>query len=85
MKGKGNRRITNTFWKETRVMKKLIYLAPLVLAILGFCAGENRDDCSEDIQDSRGIMKPWEKGARESGKYRNVFLEAGFSQSAIDT
>jgi oligosaccharide reducing-end xylanase len=29
-------------------------------------------------------MKPWEKGAWETGKYRNVFLEAGYSQAAID-
>ncbi|MBN2200484.1 glycoside hydrolase [bacterium] len=29
-------------------------------------------------------MKPWEKGAWETGLYRNVFLEAGFTQEAID-
>ena len=29
-------------------------------------------------------MKPWEKGAHETGKYRNVFIEAGYSQVNID-
>jgi oligosaccharide reducing-end xylanase len=29
-------------------------------------------------------MKPREKGAAETGKYRNVFLEAGYSQEEID-
>lgn len=29
-------------------------------------------------------MKPWKKGARETGKYRNLFLEAGYSQKDID-
>ncbi|MDM7926628.1 MAG: glycosyl hydrolase family 8 [bacterium] len=29
-------------------------------------------------------MKPWEKGAWETGRYRNVFLEAGYAQEAID-
>ncbi len=42
------------------------------------------DDCEKDVTDTRGTMKPWEKGAWETGKYRNVFLEAGYSQDAID-
>ncbi|MBN1781032.1 glycoside hydrolase [bacterium] len=29
-------------------------------------------------------MKPWKKGAWKTGKYRNVFLEAGYSQEDID-
>jgi oligosaccharide reducing-end xylanase len=29
-------------------------------------------------------MKPGKKGAWETGKYRNVFLEAGYSQEDID-
>ena len=29
-------------------------------------------------------LKPWDKGAFETGKYRNVFLEAGYSQKDID-
>jgi oligosaccharide reducing-end xylanase len=29
-------------------------------------------------------LKPWEKGAFETGKYRNLFAEAGYSQAEID-
>jgi oligosaccharide reducing-end xylanase len=36
------------------------------------------------VKDVRGKMTPWEKGAHETGKYRNVFLEAGYSQANID-
>ena len=28
--------------------------------------------------------KPWTKGAFETGKYRNVFAEMGYTQAAID-
>jgi oligosaccharide reducing-end xylanase len=34
--------------------------------------------------DTRGKMKPWKKGAWITGKYRNVFLEAGYKQADID-
>ena len=30
------------------------------------------------------IKEPWSKGGLETGKYRNVFLEAGYSQEEID-
>jgi oligosaccharide reducing-end xylanase len=36
------------------------------------------------ILDARGKMKPWKEGAWITGKYRNVFLEAGYKQSDID-
>lgn len=42
------------------------------------------DDCEKDTTDPRGLMKPWNKGAFETGKYRNVFLEAGYKQKDID-
>ena len=42
------------------------------------------DDCEKDIDDKRGVMVPWQKGAHETGKYRNVFLEAGYKQEDID-
>jgi oligosaccharide reducing-end xylanase len=29
-------------------------------------------------------MKPWERGAWETGRYRNVFLDAGYKQEEID-
>jgi oligosaccharide reducing-end xylanase len=41
-------------------------------------------DCNNDVNDNRGKMKPWKKGAWETGNYRNVFLDAGYSQSEID-
>jgi len=41
-------------------------------------------DCKDDIQDPRGKMVPWDKGAWETGKYRNVFLDAGYAQEEID-
>ncbi|MFO7368939.1 MAG: glycosyl hydrolase family 8, partial [Bacteroidales bacterium] len=43
-----------------------------------------QNNSSEDVDDPRGKMKPWNQGARETGKYRNVFLEAGYSQKDID-
>jgi oligosaccharide reducing-end xylanase len=36
------------------------------------------------LTDPRGKMKPWDKGAWETGQYRNVFLEAGYKQEDID-
>lgn len=39
---------------------------------------------AEDASDHRGRMKPWNKGAWETGQYRNLFLEAGYKQEAID-
>jgi oligosaccharide reducing-end xylanase len=65
-------------------MRSSICLALLFVALLGFGAGKIQNDCSKDVRDARGKMKPWEKGAWETGKYRNVFREAGYSQAAID-
>jgi oligosaccharide reducing-end xylanase len=65
-------------------MKKSMGLALQSFALLGFCAGKIRNDISKGIRDTRGEMKPWKKGAWETGKYRNVFLEAGYSQAAIN-
>ncbi len=65
-------------------MKRIVLLLPIVFAIFGFCVEENQSGCISDIRDARGTMKPWKKGAWESGKYRNVFLEAGYSRDAID-
>jgi oligosaccharide reducing-end xylanase len=39
---------------------------------------------SRNAGGARAPMVPWEKGAWETGKYRNVFLEAGYSKEAID-
>ncbi len=64
-------------------MKNCLYL--IVLAAIVFIPTTTfANDSDKDTADSRGTMKPWEKGARETGKYRNVFLEAGYSQKDID-
>ena len=64
-------------------MKK--YICLIVLYALCFYSwGFSGDDCEKDIDDKRGVMVPWQNGAHETGKYRNVFLEAGYSQEDID-
>ena len=42
------------------------------------------NESTPDVNDPRGKMKPWDKGAWETRQYRNVFLEAGYKQEAID-
>jgi oligosaccharide reducing-end xylanase len=69
-------------------MKRSILLTFWVFAFVSFCIGQKdttTKDCEKDIKDHRKAMKPWKKGAWETGKYRNVFLEAGYSQADIDT
>jgi oligosaccharide reducing-end xylanase len=58
----------------------LIMLSVLWYVLLGSIG----DDCNKDVNDPRGKMKPWKVGARVTGKYRNVFLEAGYKQEDID-
>ena len=68
-------------------MQRFMRLAILALIFSGAClvaASQNNDDCNKDIRDQRGKMKPWEQGARETGKYRDVFLDAGHTQAEID-
>ena len=68
-------------------MKTITRFAFLVMAIGGLSFGLAEmasQDCTKDVQDSRGKMKPWEKGAWETGLYRNVFLEANYTQAEID-
>lgn len=63
----------------------LSILASSVLAFtVGFSGTTVMDDCKLDVADPRGEMTPWDKGAWETGQYRNVFLEAGYSQTDID-
>ena len=63
-------------------MKKTAILS-ILLALSLVQAGIHADDCERDIEDARGKMKPREKGAWETGEYRNVFLEAGYGTEAI--
>ncbi|MBN2348081.1 MAG: glycoside hydrolase [Bacteroidales bacterium] len=68
-------------------MKKKYSLTLLTLVYSGLSYGQGTlpaNDCNKDVEDSRGTMIPWEKGARETGIYRNLFLEAGYSQADID-
>jgi len=68
-------------------MIKISCITLLITFSLGIIFAQsttNNTDCTKDVEDSRGVMKPWEKGAWETGKYRNVFLEAGYSQKDID-
>lgn len=67
-------------------MKKLLFSLALVysVSIAAFSQVYNADSCRKDVQDRRGVMKPWKKGAHQTGKYRNVFLDAGYKQADID-
>jgi len=64
-------------------MKKYIYLFALITLYFS-SLGLISNDCDKDVNDKRGKMKPWEKGAWETNKYRNVFLEAGYKQKDIN-
>ena len=64
-------------------MRKIFYLIALSALCLISLSAQSKD-CDKDVSDNRGSMKPWEKGARETGIYRNVFLEAGYNQKDID-
>jgi len=54
-----------------------------ILFIVSFF-GMNLKAKEGEITDGRGKMKPWKEGAWTTGKYRNVFLEAGYKQADID-
>jgi oligosaccharide reducing-end xylanase len=64
-------------------MKKIIFLVTLITLCFSL-VGFSNDDSVKDVNDPRGKMKPWDKGAWETGKYRNVFLEAGYKQEDIE-
>jgi oligosaccharide reducing-end xylanase len=69
-------------------MKRVIILTILALVYGGFLSyGQEKPitaDCEQGMEDHRGTIVPWEKGAWETGKYRNLFLEAGYTQVEID-
>jgi oligosaccharide reducing-end xylanase len=68
-------------------MKKITYTSLIALLLCTWCitTGLSQDkDCSKDIKGKQGKMKPWKKGAWETGKYRSVFLDAGYKQADID-
>jgi oligosaccharide reducing-end xylanase len=66
-------------------MKKKIYISVLCFITLVFFGTDIiAQNCNEEVEDSRGKMEPWTEGAWETGEYRNVFLEAGYSKAEID-
>jgi len=65
-------------------MKKFIYLAALSALCFISWGITSSGDCDEDVNDPRGKMKPWNKGAWETAEYRNVFLDAGYKPEDID-
>jgi oligosaccharide reducing-end xylanase len=65
-------------------MKKYIYLIALSALCFISWGVTSTDDCDKDVNDPRGKMKPWDKGAWDMGQYRNLFLEAGYKQKDID-
>ena len=66
-------------------MTKKFYIPVLcTFCLLFFTANITAQNCDEEVEDPRGKMEPWTKGAWETGEYRNLFLEAGYSQAAID-
>ncbi len=68
-------------------MKKIIYSGLLLIVICSWSIAAVTtpdEDCTKDIKDKRGSMKPWTKGASETGRYRNVFRDAGYKQADID-
>ena len=68
-------------------MKKIQCFTFLTFLLISLCFAQpsaTSGDCNSDIKDVRGKMKPWTKDAHETGKYRNVFLDAGYKQADID-
>jgi oligosaccharide reducing-end xylanase len=68
-------------------MKRIICLTILAFALCSLSFGQegsSTKDCNKDVKDHRGKMTPWKKGACKTGRYRNLFLDAGYSQADID-
>lgn len=65
------------------MFKKTFALAIVLFLSFSFSTVSG-EDCQKDVDDPRGKMQPWDEGAWETGQYRNVFLEAGYTQEAID-
>jgi oligosaccharide reducing-end xylanase len=67
-------------------MKNLYCLPGLIFIIGTTCFNNiNLNDQEKKIAEPRGNMVPWNDGAWITGKYRNLFLEAGYKQSDIDS
>ena len=68
-----------------KIMKNFNCLPGLIFILVTVSFfGMNLNAQEKKITDARGKMKPWKEGAWITGKYRNVFLEAGYKQADID-
>ena len=68
-------------------MKKIVCIIVLIFTTHILCFGGGNaisSDTTNVIDDQRGNMKPWKEGASKTGKYRNVFREAGYKQTDIN-
>jgi oligosaccharide reducing-end xylanase len=66
-------------------MKKYKCLPGLIFILITLSFfGMTLNAQEKKIMDARDKMKPWKEGAWTTGKYRNVFLEAGYKQADID-
>lgn len=68
-------------------MKRILLTGVIAIVLSSLCfgqAGSVQEDCNGDVNDPRGKMQAWTKGAWETGEYRNLFLEAGYTQTEID-
>lgn len=59
------------------------YLVLLAVCLVAFCSFSLINK-NKDIAEHRVEIKPWDKGAWTTGKYRNIFLEMGYKQTEID-
>jgi oligosaccharide reducing-end xylanase len=67
--------------KRMNCLSALLFLLSLWISFTNAYA----DDPDKNVTDYRGKMNPLENGTLNEGKYRNVFLEAGYKQADIDT
>ena len=69
-------------------MRRTTYLPACLLALASLLTVSANpaaaQDCTQDVKDPRGAMKPRTTGAWETGQYRNVFRDAGYSESDIN-
>jgi len=66
---------------KSTYLSAIIFAVTAMVLLTGCSTGKQGEN---DVKDPRGKMKPWKTGAWETGKYRNVFREAGYAQTEID-
>jgi oligosaccharide reducing-end xylanase len=68
------------------LMKSIGRIFLLVVLSFGVLQGQAKvaDPTASNKKESKKVKKPWTKGAWETGKYRNIFLDYGYKQAEID-